>query len=117
MKKIAFFTVVLFLCLLYLYYICVYCTYSNALESQRFVNLFSDIYEDSLLRGGVPVEFLRSVERHDLFRDSFKDRVVIEFIDSRGFSVKYEINKKHFMKIECDIDSEIFVVKNTIPQA
>ncbi|MGN0884428.1 MAG: hypothetical protein ACI4P6_04425 [Candidatus Spyradosoma sp.] len=115
MKKIAFFIIALFFCLFYFRH--VYCIYSNALESQRFVNLFRDIYEESLSRGGVPVEFLRSVERYDLFRDSFNDRVVVEFIDSRGFSVNYEINKKHFVKIECDIDSEIFVVKNTIPQA
>lgn len=91
-------------------------TYMNALEAQRFIGLFREIYKISLSEKCVPVEIIKSIETHDLFDDSFGNRVHIESMTSTGFVVFYKQDDNRFVLITCDICSESFKVQNTIPR-
>lgn len=90
--------------------------YDNALEGQRFISLFREIYEISILKKCVPEDFLKSVERHGLFHDSFDGVVRIDAVTSTSFAVTYRLDEDRFVSITGDISTETFVVQNTIPR-
>lgn len=90
--------------------------YGNALEGQRFISLFREIYEISLSRKCIPKDFLNTVERHGLFQDSFDGVVHIDSVTSTSFVVTYRLSEDKFVLITADVSMEEFVVKNTIPQ-
>lgn len=90
--------------------------YDNALEGQRFISLFREIYEIGLSKHCIPEEFLKTVERHGLFHDSFEGVVYIDSVTPRSFVVTYRLDDDKFVSITGDVSTETFVVQNTIPR-
>lgn len=90
--------------------------YDNALEGQRFVSLFREIYEIGLSKKCIPEEFLKAVERHGLFHDSFEGVVHIDSVTPTSFAVMYKLDDDKFVLITGDVSTETFVVQNTIPR-